>query len=117
MYAVYKGNIYKCSTVQGGKIIKLLSETNVKGFTKGIVSYYLQVSREECDRVFKREQCFRYIDESYLVKEEKEDKVLLETGPRGYDLSALGFTRVLNDVFQKWAPKSEGEYYWNETDY
>jgi len=43
--------------------------------------------------------------------------VLLETGPRSYDLISLGFKRVLNDTFQKWVSLSEGEKYWAIYDY
>lgn len=117
MYAVYNGNTYLCSMMQGGKKINLRSKTYIEGFTKGISNYILQVDREKCERVFRRELCFRYKNDSFLVTKEENDKVLLETGPRSYDLSTLGFDKVLHDVFQKWVSKSEGELYWSETDY
>ena len=117
MYAVYKGNTYLCSLMQGGRKINLRSEKYIEGFTKGIKNYVLQVDREECERVFRRELCFNYMNDSFLVSKEEKDKVLLESGPRSYDLSTLGFDKVLQDVFQKWVLKSEGELYWSETDY
>ena len=117
IYAVYKDKTYECSILNCGRKIKLLSDVPIDGFCKGIGRYYLNVERENCERVYKKMLCFNYVNDNFLIKEEKDGKVLLETGPRSYDLTELGFKRVLNDIFQKWVSKTEGKEYWAYTEY
>ena len=117
MYAEYKGTEYPCSMIHGGKIIKLMSERPLEGFSKGMSSYVKQVERSACERVYKKELCFKYKNDSFLVCHRDNGKVLLETGPRSYNLIELGFERVLQDTFQKWVDETDGELYWNETEY
>lgn len=117
IFAEYENQTFECSLVKGGKEIKLLSDIQLNGFTKGIERYYLKVDRVKCGRVYKKTFCFKYYGDSFLVRDEMGDKVLLETGPRSYDLIALGFERILNDTFQKWVSKLEGELYWAYTEY
>ncbi|AGF57865.1 hypothetical protein B0P06_003825 [Clostridium saccharoperbutylacetonicum] len=115
-YAIYKGIEYKCCFRSNGKI-GLLSEIPVEGFIEFMGTYSRDVLREECSRVYKKTLCFKYNNDSFLIREEDKNRVLLETGPRSYDLISLGFERVLNDTFQKWMPVSEGEKYWAIYDY
>lgn len=115
-FAIYKGIEYKCCFRNNGKI-GLLSETPVEGFIEFMGTYSRDVIREECFRIYKKTLCFKYHDDSFLIREEDNDKVLLETGPRSYDLISLGFERVLNDTFQKWVSLSEGKKYWAIYDY
>ncbi len=117
IFADYKGQIYKCSIARGGKQIRLLSDTCVDGFEKGITGYVKKVDKADCDRVYKKELCFRHMNDAFLVLNTEDERVLLESGPRSYDLTEIGFERKQNDVFQKWVNKNEGEMYWNETDY
>lgn len=117
MIAIYDGKEYECSSMNGGKRIKLLSDEAEEGFVKSIERYTKIVDRSQCSRVYKRELCFEYCNDSFLVKGQNGDMVLLEAGPRSYDLKSIGFKRVLNDTFQKWVKLSEGRIYWNETDY
>jgi len=117
MYAIYNGKEYKCGTLKGGKCINLYSEKQENGFIEFMGTYSKNVDREKCDRVYRKTLCFRYKQDNFLIREEKDGKVLLETGPRSYDLTELGFKRVLNDTFQKWVSKTEGKEYWAYTEY
>lgn len=110
-YAIYQGKEYKCD-IEDEKNICIYSESLDEGFNDFMGIYYKNISFMDCTRVFKRTLCFKYNHDSFLIREEKDDKVLLETGPRAYDLISLGFKRILNDTFQKWVPLSEGEKYW-----
>ena len=78
-------------------------------------SYVKQVKKNECERVFKKELCFKYKNDSFLVRTIEGEKVLLESGPRSYDLKDFDFEKVLQDTFQKWVNVTDGELYWNET--
>lgn len=117
MYAIYNGKEYRCGTIDGGKGIKLYSDIPLESFTEFFGTYSKLVKREECSRVYKKTLCFRYNNDSFLIREEKDNKVLLETGPRSYDLLDLGFVRVLHDTFQKWVSLDEGERYWAIMEY
>ncbi|MBE6047962.1 MAG: hypothetical protein E7213_06105 [Clostridium sp.] len=117
IYAEYNKKTFECSMSGGGKIIKLLSDSYIEGFKKGITRYYLQVERQNCTRVYRKTLCFKYNNDNFLIREEKDNMVLLETGPRSYDLKKLGFTKILNDTFQKWVNINEGEKYWAITEY
>lgn len=117
LFAKYNGKEYECASMRGGKKYKLLSEHPVDGFSKGLSCYTKIVSREECSKVYKKEMCFKYKGDSFLIIKENGNKILLESGPRSYDLKALGFDKILNDTFQKWVEKKDGEIYLNETQY
>lgn len=117
MYAEYNGKKYRCSMTNGGKNINLLSDTIEDGFSMGLSCYIKKVERDECTRVFRKELCFKYNGDVFLVKEDEGDRILLETGPRSYKLEEYGFLKILNDVYQKWVDKRDGELFWSETDY
>ena len=117
IFAKYKGIEYACSMMRGGTVIKLMSEKPIEGFSHGVSSYVKQVERKECERVYKKELCFRYKNDSFLVRQKEGSRILLETGPRSYKLSDYGFEKVLQDTFQKWVDETDGELYWNETEY
>lgn len=115
-FAIYKGIEYKCCFRSNGKI-GLLSKVPVKGFNEFMGTYSKDVTKEDCSRIYKKTLCFKYNNDSFLIREKDDNKVLLETGPRSYDLISLGFERVLNDTFQKWVSLSEGKKYWAIYDY
>ncbi len=115
-FAIYKGIEYKCCFRNNGKIA-LLSETPLEEFIEFMGTYSREVTKEECSRIYKKTLCFEYNNDSFLIREEKDNKVLLETGARSYDLISLGFERVLNDTFQKWVLLDEGKRYWAIYDY
>lgn len=52
---------------------------------------YKDVLFKDCTRVYKKTLYFKYHNDSFLIHEEEKDMVLLETGPRSYDLISLGF--------------------------
>lgn len=97
--------------MSNGKI-GLLSKIPVEGFIDFMGTYSKDVTREDCSRIYKKTLCSKYNNDSFLIREEHDNKVLLETGPRSYDLISLGFERVLNDTFQKLVSLSEGKKYW-----
>lgn len=117
MYAIYENKEYRCGTLKGGEEIKLYSQEELPGFVELLGTYYKIVKRQECLRVYRKTLCFRYDDDNFLVRDEKGDMLLLETGPRAYDLLEKGFERVLHDTFQKWVPLSAGEKYWVTIEY
>lgn len=118
LYAIYNENEYKCSIGRDKQLIKLLSDSYQDGFTKSNFGGYVkEVSREECTKVFKKELCCKYNNEKFLVRQENDDNILIESGPRSYNLEESGFSRISNDVFQKWIKKTDCELYWNETNY
>ncbi|MFL0252916.1 hypothetical protein ACJDT4_21140 [Clostridium neuense] len=116
MYAIYKGKECKCD-IEDENTISIYSSSLDDGFSDFMGVYYMDVSFKDCTRVYKKTLCFKYNNDSFLIREEHDNKVLLETGSRSYDLISLGFKRVLNDIFQKWVSLSEGKRYWAIYDY
>jgi len=118
LYAIYNKKEYKCDIENQNKV-SIYSESLDEGFSEFMGVYYKEVPKNECVRIYKKTLCFLYNNDSFLIRDEDNvnGKVLLETGTRSYDLTELGFKRVLNDTFQKWVSKTEGKEYWAYTEY
>ena len=116
LYAIYNDRRYECS-IEGENLIEIYGNRFDKGFEEFMGIYSKMISRNECSRVYRKTLCFKYNNDNFLIREEKDNMVLLETGPRSYDLKKLGFTKILNDTFQKWVNINEGEKYWAITEY
>jgi hypothetical protein len=116
LFAIYKGEEFECSFVTDD-VLHLISSKERAGFDNFMGTYSMSVKRIECERVYGKTLCFKYNNDSFLIREEKDNMVLLETGPRSYDLKKLGFKKILNDTFQKWVNVNEGEKYWAITEY
>ncbi|MBE6048067.1 MAG: hypothetical protein E7213_06660 [Clostridium sp.] len=115
-YAIYKGEEFECSFFTDD-ILHLISNRERPGFDNFMGTYSMKVKRKECERVYRRTLNFKYENDDFLIREEKGEMVLLETGPRSYDLKKLGFKKILNDTFQKWVNVNEGERYWYIKEY
>ena len=58
-----------------GKGIELYSEDSFRRVYRVFGTYSKLVKREECSRIYKKTLCFRYNNDSFLIREEKDNKV------------------------------------------
>ena len=118
-FAIDNGKEYRCINRGKEKIVLISYESSDidNGFERSnylFNKYIKEMSIKDVEELYTVSTMAEYREDVFIAIEEDNEKLLLKSSARSYDLKSIGFVEIDRGDFQKWVDKKYINRTWEE---